>query len=233
MRMAYALRMAYAKSWSAALVVAVAAFLVYALPPYLTGDARRSRVPATFGLHYPLLVGHVGFATLAMVAAVAQIWPGLSVRWPRLHCRAGRIYVAAALPAAACGMAIGAATPFGPVLATSNVVLAALWLWFTANGYLAVRRRRYADHRRHMLRSATLAFSIITNRIWSPLLYVTLQPLRDSIFGGDEPHFIWLVAGLAGWLGWTIPLLAVQWWLTRSPDAAPSSISQPPDTLRV
>jgi hypothetical protein len=41
------------------------------------------------------------------------------------------------------------------------------------------------------------------------------------------------VAGLAGWLGWTIPLLAVQWWLTRGPDAAPSSISQPPDTLRV
>ena len=233
MRMAYALRMAYAKSWSAALVVAVAAFLVYALPPYLTGDASRSRVPATFGLHYPLLVGHVGFATVAMVAAVAQIWPGLRVRWPRLHRRAGRVYVAAALPAAACGMAIGAATPFGPVLATSNVVLAALWLWFTANGYLAVRRRRYADHRRHMLRSATLAFSIITNRIWSPLLYVILQPLRDSIFGGDERHFIWLVAGLAGWLGWTIPLLAVQWWLTRCPDVAPSSISQPPDTLRV
>jgi uncharacterized membrane protein len=168
-----------------------------------------------------------------MVAAVAQIWPGLRVRWPRLHRTAGRVYVAAALPAAAGGMAIGAATPFGPVLATSNVVLAALWLWFTANGYLAARHRRYADHRRHMIRSATLVFSVITNRIWAPILYVTLQPVRDNIFGGDERDFIWLVAGLAGWLGWTIPLLAVQWWLTRRPDAALSSFSQPPDPLRV
>jgi uncharacterized membrane protein YozB (DUF420 family) len=223
--------MTYAKGGSAALVVV--AFLVYALPPYLTGDASRSRVPATFGLHYPLLVGHVALATVAMVAVVAQIWPGLRVRRPRLHRRTGRVYVAAALPAAATGMVIGAATPFGPVLATSNVVLAALWLWFTANGYTAARHHRYADHRRHMLRSATLALSIITNRIWSPILYLTLQPLRDSIFGGDEGHFIWLVAGLAGWLGWTIPLLAVQWSLTRSPDVAPSSISQPPDALRV
>jgi hypothetical protein len=84
-----------------------------------------------------------------------------------------------------------------------------------------------------MLRSVTLAFSIITNRIWNPILYISLQPLRDSVFGGDEEHFIWLVAGLSGWLGWTVPLLAMQWWLTRPRDLAPSSISQPPDTLRV
>jgi uncharacterized membrane protein YozB (DUF420 family) len=225
--------MAYAKAWCTGLVLMVVAFLSYALPPYLTGDPSRSRVPATFGLHYPVLVGHVALATVAMVAAVVQIWPGLRRRWPWLHRRAGRVYVVTALPAAACGAAIGAATPFGPVLATSNVVLAALWLWFTGNGYLAARRLRFAEHRRHMLRSATLALSVITNRIWSPILYLALQPLRDSVFGGDERHFIWLVAGVAGWLGWTIPLLAVQWWLTRRHEVAPSSIPQPPDALRV
>jgi hypothetical protein len=84
-----------------------------------------------------------------------------------------------------------------------------------------------------MLRSVTLAFSIITNRIWNPILYISLQPLRDSVFGGNEEHFSWLVAGLSGWLGWTIPLFAMQWWLTRTRDVAPSSISHPPDTLRV
>lgn len=137
------------------------------------------------------------------------------------------------LPAASCGLVIGAATRFGPGLAVSNVVLAAAWLGFTVNGYLAGRRRRFVEHRRHMLRSAALAFSVITNRLWSPVLYLTLQPLRDSMFGGNEDHFVWLVAGLAGWLGWTIPLVAVQWWLSREPDAAPSSISHPPHTLRV
>lgn len=79
----------------------------------------------------------------------------------------------------------GAATPFGPLLAVSNVVLASLWLWFTINGYLAGRRRQFAEHRRHMIRSATLALSIITNRIWTPVLVVALHPLQDSLFGGN------------------------------------------------
>jgi uncharacterized membrane protein YozB (DUF420 family) len=227
------MRMTYAQRWSAVLLFAVAAFLVLSLPPYLTVDSARSRVPSTFGLHYPLLIAHIALATVAIVMALVQIWPGVRARWPRVHRRAGRAYVVAVLPAAAIGMVIGAATPFGPILATGSVVLAALWLWFTANGYVAARRRRFAAHRRHMLRSVTLAFSIITNRIWNPILYFTLQPLRDNVFGGDEERFIWLVAGLSGWLGWTIPLLAVSWWLTRRPHVSPSSIPQSPDTLRV
>ena len=68
-----------------------------------------------------------------------QIWPGLRVRRPGLHRRVGRVYVVAALPAAACAMVIGAATPFGPFLAVSNVLLAAVWLWFTLNGFLAAQ----------------------------------------------------------------------------------------------
>jgi uncharacterized membrane protein YozB (DUF420 family) len=225
--------MTYALRWSAALLFVVTAFLVLSLPPYLTVDPARSRVPSTFGLHYPLLIAHIALATVAMVVALVQLWPGVRARWPRVHRGAGRMYVAAVIPAAAIGMVIGAATPFGPILATGSVVLAALWLWFTVNGYLAARRRRFADHRRHMLRSVTLAFSIITNRIWNPILFITLEPLRDSVFGGDEERFIWLVAGLSGWLGWTIPLLAVSWWLRRRPVMAPSSIPQSPDTLRV
>ena len=85
------------------------------------------------------------FASVAMVCAVAQIWPGLRRRHPVLHRRVGRVYVCTAIPAAACAMVIGAATPFGPILAVSNVLLASLWLWFTINGYLAGRDRRFAS----------------------------------------------------------------------------------------
>src|SRR5258707_306020 len=75
MRMAYAPGSVAAKWLAPALAVVVAAFLVISLPPYFTGDPARSRVPATFFLHYPLLVGHVMFASVAIVTAVAQIWP--------------------------------------------------------------------------------------------------------------------------------------------------------------
>ena len=118
--------MAYAyardRRWQApTLAVIVLVFLVYSLPPYFSGG---TRVPATFALHSPLLVGHVMFASVAMVCAVAQIWPGLRRRHPVLHRRVGRVYVVTAIPAAACAMVIGAATPFGPILAVSNVLLA-------------------------------------------------------------------------------------------------------------
>jgi uncharacterized membrane protein len=226
--MTYATRRA--KRLATALAVIVVVFLAYSLPPYFTGG---TRVPATFALHYPLLVGHVMFASVAMVAAVAQIWPGRRVRRPALHRRTGRVYVYAAIPAALCAMVIGAATPFGPFLAVSNVLLASLWLWFTINGYLAGRRRRFVEHRRHMIRSATLAMSIITNRIWTPVLVVALHPLQDSVFGGNEEHFVWMMAGVGAWLGWTIPLGAVQWWLNRRHALAPSSISQLTNTSPV
>jgi uncharacterized membrane protein len=228
--------MAYAPSapksnWLApALAAVVVAFLVYSLPPYFTGG---TRVPATFALHYPLLVAHVMFASVAMVTAVAQLWPGLRAKRPALHRRTGRVYVVTAIPAAMCAMVIGAATPFGPFLAVSNVFLASLWLWFTINGYLAARQRRFAQHRRHMVRSATLALSIITNRIWTAVLVITCGPLQDSVFGGNHEHFVWFVAGVGAWLGWTIPFFTVQRWLNRKSAVPPSSISQLTDTQRV
>jgi len=218
--------MAYAKrtGWLApALAVVVTAFLLFSLPPYFTGD---TRVPSTFGMHYPLLVAHVMFGSVAMVAAVAQIWPRLRRRHPVLHRRVGRVYVGAAIPAAGFAMVIGAATPFGPLLAVSNVLLGAVWLWFTINGLTAARQRRFADHRRHMMRSATVALSTITNRMWTPVLFISLQPLQDRVFGGNDEHYLWFVAGLGAWLGWTIPLATVQWWLTRKRPDPPSPISQ-------
>lgn len=225
------MRMTYAspnRGWLApALAVVVVAFLAYSLPPYFTGG---TRVPATFALHYPLLVMHVMFASVAMVTAVAQIWPGLRARRPVLHGRIGRIYVFTAIPAAAFAMVIGAATPFGPFLAVSNVFLASLWLWFTINGYRAARRRRFARHRRHMVCSATVALSIITNRIWTPILVISFGPLQHSVFGGNEKHFVWFVAGVGGWLGWTIPLFIVRRRLNRKTVMSPSSVSQLMDT---
>ncbi|WP_350310132.1 hypothetical protein [Mycobacterium gallinarum] len=62
---------------AAGLAVIVSAFLLFSLPPYFTGG---TRVPSTFGLHYPLLVAHVMFGSVAMITAVAQIWPRLRSR---------------------------------------------------------------------------------------------------------------------------------------------------------
>lgn len=198
-------------AWRVLALVSVA-FLAWSLPPYLTGG---TRVPSTFEWHYPLLVVHVALAGVAMPAAVLQIWPGLRLKRPAVHRRVGRLYCCAAIPAALCALVIGVATPFGTVLAASNAILASLWLWFTVNGYLSARRRNFDEHRRAMIYSATLALSVITNRVWSPVLFVVLMPLQHNVFSGDEEGYLHLVAGLGGWLGWTIPLAVVHWRLGR------------------
>lgn len=195
-------------------MVVTVAFVALSLPPYLRGD---TRVPATFAWHYPLLVAHVLLGSVAMLAAVHQIWPRRRLRHPGMHRTVGRIYIATAVPAALCALTIGAATPFGPALAVSNVVLASLWLYFTIAGWVCIRRRDIAGHRRHMAFSVTAALSIITNRLWSPILYLALQPLQPSVFGGDDDALLSAVAGLTGWLGWTIPFALVHLWLKSRP----------------
>jgi hypothetical protein len=61
-----------------------------------------------------------------------------------------------------------------------------------------------------MLRSVVPTFSIITTRIWAAILSFALSPVRDNVFGDDYALFGWVLAGLKGWLGWTIPLLVLE-----------------------
>jgi hypothetical protein len=52
--------------------------------------------------------------------------------------------------------------------------------------------------------------------------------LQHSIFGDNEEHYLWFVAGLGAWSGWTAPFLTVR----RKPVTS-SSILQLTDTSRV
>jgi len=58
-------------------------------------------------------------------------------------------------------------------------------------------------------------------------------PLQDSMFGGNQEHFVWLVAGIGAWLGWSIPFFSVRRWLNRKTVMPRSSISQLSDTQPV
>ena len=110
--------------WAAApLLVVVAAFVAYSLPPYLSLDPSRSRIapPAGVAAYYPLLVAHVVFGAIAILTSGFQIWPWFRRRQPAWHRRLGRLYVfGGVLPAGVVGLAIGAVTPFGPCSARAT-----------------------------------------------------------------------------------------------------------------
>ena len=204
--------------WPLLPTLVVVAFIAFSLPPYLTLDPAKSRIPPPPGLpaYYPLLVMHVVFASIAMLTAVPQVWARVRRRSPAAHRVIGRVYVfAGVLPASVAGLAIGSVSPFGPVLRASDVLLAILWMACTAAGFHMGRRRRFAEHRRWMVRSVTLTMSIITNRVWAVIFTIVFSPQLPTTFGGNEALMVQTIAGLSGWLGWVLPLLAAEWWLVE------------------
>jgi uncharacterized membrane protein YozB (DUF420 family) len=191
--------------------VVVVVFLAFSLPPYLGLDPARSRVVPVYPLHYPLLVAHIGFGTIALVTAVLQVWPWLRRTHPRVHRWSGRAYLfGGVFPA---GIAVLGAAPVsatGPVGAVGNSMLALLWLGTAWAGWRAARQRRYADHRRWMIRSVALTFSIVVNRVWIGVfvgIFALFGPLDDAAVLG---------AGAASvWASWVVNLLVAEWWLLR------------------
>ena len=203
------------------LAFVVLAFVAFSLPPYLTGDRADARVQSDWGPHYPLLVIHVVFASVAILTCVPQVWPWFRGRFPLWHRRLGRVYVwGGVLPAGVSGWIIGYMTPFGPVAWSSNVLMATLWLLFTWLGWRAARRRQFRDHRTWMIRSFALTVSIISNRIWGVAAFFALD---GRIPEEDMQNTI---AGISTWTGWVVPLLIAQWWLDRRPKRKTAPVEQ-------
>ncbi|MCM6773875.1 DUF2306 domain-containing protein [Nocardia sp. CDC159] len=203
------------RPWVVPLGFVVFAFLAFSVPPYLTFDPDRARVPAPpdFAPHYPLLVAHVLFGSVAMVTCCLQVWPWFRQRRPRAHRISGRIYVfGGVLPAGVSALGIGAFSPFGPVARVSNVMLALLWLTCTVIGFRMARRRRYADHRRWMIRSFALTLSIIGNRLWGAIVLIVLSTADPAL---PQERLTEVTAGIGTWLGWTIALLVAEWWVVE------------------
>jgi hypothetical protein len=200
------------------LVAIAVAFVAFSLPPYLTLDPSRSRVPPPEGFppYYPLLVAHVLFGAVAMLTCCVQVWPWFRRRYPAAHRRIGRVYVfGGVVPAGVIGLVIGALGPFGPTLRVSNVLLASLWLAITITGFRMGRQRRLVEHRRWMIRSFALTLSVITNRVWAVIGILVFLPQLSTTFGGSEAMMVQTIAGLTGWLGWVTTLLVTEWWLER------------------
>ncbi|NUP64411.1 MAG: DUF2306 domain-containing protein [Nonomuraea sp.] len=206
------------RPWVAPLAVVAVAFVAFSLPPYLSLDPSRSRVPAPdfFPPHFAVLSLHVLFGSIAMITCCLQVWPWFRARHPRVHRRLGRVYVVAGvLPGGLLGLVVSLATPFGPVTRASGVVLSLVWLGCTLAGWRMARRRRFVEHRRWMVRSFALTMSIITNRLWGAVFFVTLSPQLDTTFHGDEALLASTIGALSAWLGWVLPLLLAEWWLER------------------
>jgi hypothetical protein len=205
------------RAWMPPLIVFSIVFLVFTLPPYLGFDPARSRIPprADYPAHYPMLVGHILFGSVALLAGCLQVWPWFRARYRAAHRWAGRLYLfGGVFPAGVMVLAVAPVSSTGFTSAVGNTVLALLWLGTSAAGYRAARRRRFAEHRVWMLRSFALTTSIVLNRIWLVLL-IALAPALRGVYHVDEDTLIQAAAAASVWLSWVVNLLFVEWFVLR------------------
>lgn len=207
--------------WLPPLIVISVAFLAFTLPHYLGFDPAKSLIPPHPGypLHYPLLVGHILFGSVALATGCLQVWGWLRNRHRVAHRWIGRLYLfGGVFPAGIMVLGVAPVSSTGFFSSVGNTMLAVLWLFTSFAGYRAARRRRYADHRAWMVRSFALTFSIVVNRAWLVLWIVVLEPFTGTLFGGDESAMARAAAGASVWLSWIVNLLVAEWWLLRRRD---------------
>jgi hypothetical protein len=212
------------RPWTVPLIVAGVLFVAFAVPPYLTGDPGRSRVPTHPELwwYYPVLVAHIVFGSVAVLASGFQLWPWFRQRYPVAHRWLGRAYFFLGVFPAGVGVLL--ITPYastGVVSVAANMTLALLWLPVTIAGYRMARQRRFREHRRWMIRSVALTWVIVLDRIWGAVMLLLISPqsletqLPDRLLAADD-HTGMAAIGIANFLSLIVNLLVAEWWLERT-----------------
>ncbi|MEV0344563.1 DUF2306 domain-containing protein [Nonomuraea sp. NPDC050680] len=202
--------------WIIPLFIAMLAFVVYSLPPYLTFDPAQSRVKVSDSppFFYPLLVAHIMFGTVALLTGCFQVWPWFRNSFPRVHRWMGRAYFfLGVFPA---GITVLGVAPFGHTGFggnTGNTMLGVVWLITSIAGWRMARQRRFPEHRRWMIRSFALTTSIVASRLWAGVLLLIQLPRLDTAYGGDEQAMIEAIGAAGVWLSWVVNLVIAEWWL--------------------
>ncbi|MQM27122.1 DUF2306 domain-containing protein [Glycomyces albidus] len=211
----------YRRPWIVPLFAVAGLFVAARLPFYLTFDTSDSLVelqdafPET---HYLMLSGHILFGSIAIITCSMQVWTWLRLKHPKVHRVSGRLYVfAGVLPSGVFALVVSIMSVIGPAGKIGNVMLSLLWFGTTFAGFLAARRHDFQAHRRWMIRSFALCWSIVVNRVWIALLIAVLLPFEESYYGGDTDALVTDVAVASIWLSWVVNLMIAQWWLDRRP----------------
>jgi hypothetical protein len=196
----------------AAIVLRVVAGIVAEYPGYLpTPDFRTEFLAGredTFdvGGYRVAFVAHLLAGPPTLLLGLLLAVPALRQRAPHWHARLGRLVVALALLVVAPSGLVMARHPLPSLSAPERAVaglgfatLAFLTGVSATLGFVAARRRRFADHERWMTRLLALLVSAVVLRVIGG---------ATSLLLPDAP---WSYAANA-WASWLLPLVAFEAW---------------------
>lgn len=143
---------------------------------------------------------HVYASMWVLFAGFTQFSKTIQRNQPKLHRTLGYIYVVDVLlitgPA---GLLMGFYANGGLWSRIAFVLLAVLWIYFTAMALVKARQKNFKAHRNYMIRSYALTLSAITLRAWKYAITNTVAlPPMD-------------VYRVVAWVGWVGNLIVAEW----------------------
>ena len=155
-----------------------------------------------FAGHAKLTLTHILPAAVFFVLMPIQFLPSVRRNHPRWHRWSGRLLIALGAVIGATALVMSYVTPVGGANESAATTLfAVLFLMSLAIGLQKARQRRFAEHRRWMLRAFGVSLGIATTR-----------PIVGAFFAAGKlsPHEFF---GIAFWLGFSLTLLATETYL--------------------
>lgn len=149
----------------------------------------------------PWLAVHVAAAATALLIGALQFLPAL--RRSGAHRWLGRIYAVGCIVGGLSGLRLAFGTTAGVFAGVGFGLLALCWLFATTQAWRYARERRFAEHRRWMIRSFAMTFAAVTLR-----LYLPIAPLLGYDFMDGYR--------ITAWAGWVGNLIVVELWMRRS-----------------
>lgn len=154
----------------------------------------------------PLLtLAHIIPGLIFVVLGPFQFMAGLRNRYPSLHRWTGRVVLADALVVGVTALIMSPQMAIGGSLETAaTFVFGVLFLFALGKGFAGIRARRFAEHRRWMIRAYAIGLGVAVVR---PIVGVFFATSRLTHL---TPHDFF---GIAFWLGFALSLATAEAWI--------------------
>lgn len=204
----------------AVLVTIILVFFVRRLfsdvPHIVGGTVPDDDLAEMYVAHPWLAYGHIVPGVVYLLGAPFQLSQRFRSRHYTLHRRLGRALLVCALVSGALSVVLGVVFAWGGSAETSATVVFGSWFVVClVLAFRAIRDGQVAQHRRWMVRAFAVGLGVATIRIWVGLF----TGVEIGLLGmGDETMPLRATFGIAFWLGLSMHVAFVEWWLRRTPE---------------
>jgi uncharacterized membrane protein len=203
-------------------LASLSGILAWSIPHLRAGTVPDEPYARNYVLHPWPAALHIVPGLIYLFGAPLQLSARFRRKHLTLHRRLGRVVIVSGIVAAVFALVVGLSHPYdGAVEASATVVFGGWFLTCLVRAFVAVRRRKIADHRRWMIRAFATGIGIAAIRVWIGILGAIQSAMTDTVAMSPQ-HGTY---GAAFWLGFGSTALAGEWWLRRP--AAPRPAAKP------